>query len=81
MSAFDARSAMEVNIPQWSPIWFSEEWFWSTIVRLIALHFPTRQITMLEGRRDRQKEDPGKYKLDRLQLLVANNPQLDRLKR
>ena len=50
MSAFDARSATEVNIPQWSPVWVSEDFSKSMIVRLNALYSPTRQNETLEGR-------------------------------
>ena len=54
MSAFDARSATEVNIPQWSPVWVSEDFSKSMIVRLNALYSPTRQNETLEGREDRR---------------------------
>ena len=54
MSAFDARSATEVNIPQWSPFWVSEDVSKLTIVRLNASHSPTRQNETLEGCRNRR---------------------------
>ena len=53
MSAFDARSATEVNIPQWSPVWVGDV-FSEMIVRLNALYSPTRQIETLEGCRNRR---------------------------
>ena len=64
MSAFDARSATEVNIPRWSLIWLGKEWFGSTVVYWVqnSVYFPSvRKIARcLEGRRDKR--------IDRLQL-------------
>ena len=59
MSAFDARSAMEVNIPQWSQIWFSEDFIRLTIICLNVSYSPTRQIEMLEGHKGKRTEILG----------------------
>ena len=71
MSAFDARSATEVNIPQWSPIWVSEDFSKSTIVRLNASHSPTRQNETLEGCRNGRARQ-----IERARAQVCENAQL-----
>ena len=71
MSAFYARSATEVNIPQWSPIWFSKEWFGSTIVCWMQnpVYFPSvRKIARrLEGRRNK-RIDRLEFRACRMQI-------------